>query len=471
MTDPSTQNETIMDKDRFFGTGREIWQASAPGRLDVMGGIADYSGSLVLEMPIHEATHVHFALRDDGIFRFHSAIATQHDWQPTIEIALPPLLDSNGKPDYNAAQTVLQQQKNARWAGYVLGCALVLMREKQAVLKGGDFFVESKVPPGKGVSASAALEVATMTALTKALQMDMRNTELPELCQKAENLVVGAPCGLMDQLTCYLGKQNHLLPILCQPADLHPPQKLPPDVHFVGIDSGVKHEVSGKQYTKTRTAAFMGYSIIAELEGMSIEDLQQARETGDRSALPYRGYLANILTSDYELNYREHMPKHLPGRLFLQKLQTTIDAITEIDPDEIYAVRACAEHPIYENSDVSLFSRRLEALHEIREIEARRELLVLAGGLMYESHKRYSESGLGHPVTDQLVKQAKDTGPAAGIYGARITGGGCGGTVCLLCDGQKGVDSAVKLADEMARKYGHKPMVFHGSSDGALHRQ
>lgn len=459
-----------MDKSTFFGAQRQTWQASAPGRLDVMGGIADYSGSLVLEMPIRESTQVSFARRQDGMVRAHSAIAAQHGWQPTVEVALDALLDADGKPDYRTVRPMLAKQGGAAWAAYVLGCVLVLMREKALAFDGGDFWIESTVPPGKGVSASAALQVATMSALAKAFALALGEKELPMLCQRAENSVVGAPCGLMDQLTCYLGKQNHLLPILCQPADLHPSLQVPNDVHFVGIDSGVKHEVSGTQYAKTRTAAFMGYSIIAELEGASRQALQQARLSGDWSALPYHGYLANILTSDYELNYREHLPNRLPGHLFLQKFEATIDRITEIDPDEKYAVRACTEHPIFENSAVALFGRRLQALHEITEPEARRELLVLAGGLMYASHKRYSASGLGHNVTDLLVKAAKDAGPAAGIFGARVTGGGCGGTVCLLCEGQRGLDAAHHLAAEIARVQDFAPALFAGSSDGALYR-
>lgn len=461
-----------MDKTTFFGANKKIFTATAPGRLDVMGGIADYSGSLVLEMPIREATSVSIATRDDGLFRIHSAIAAMHNWLPTVEADMQDFLDSHGKPDYASVKSVLQSQGKAEWAAYVIGCVLVLIREKGADIRGGDFWIDSDVPPGKGVSASAALEVATMAALAEAYQVNLGKKELPILCQKAENLIVGAPCGLMDQLTCYLGKRDHLLPILCQPAKLRRPIAIPPSVHFVGIDSGVKHAVSGVHYTKVRTAAFMGYSIIAQKEGVSVSELRLARETGNRSKLPYRGYLANIRVDDFVKKYMRNLPEEMTGSEFLEKYGTTIDPVTFVDENETYPVIACTMHPIYERERVAKSIWSIKEFKQLRQVpELQPDMLEYMGLLMFQAHKSYSLCGLGHEATNEIVTLAKEAGKEKGILGARVTGGGCGGTVCLLCYGDQGLETAHEIAGNIANEQNREPVIFIGSSDGAFYRK
>src|SRR5437588_3773446 len=74
----------------------------------------------------------------------------------------------------------------------------------------------SAVPEGKGVSSSAALEVATMQALAAAYELNIAAEDLALLCQKVENLVVGAPCGVMDQMSVTCAEANRLLELLCQ---------------------------------------------------------------------------------------------------------------------------------------------------------------------------------------------------------------------------------------------------------------
>ena len=77
--------------------------------------------------------------------------------------------------------------------------------------------IRSAVPEGKGVSSSAALEVASMQAVAAAYELKILAPALARLCQKVENLVVGAPCGVMDQMTAACGETNRLLELLCQP--------------------------------------------------------------------------------------------------------------------------------------------------------------------------------------------------------------------------------------------------------------
>src|SRR5205823_6892483 len=131
-----------------------------------------------------------------------------------------------------------------RWAAYVAGAFLVLMREKGYVFQqGARVLVHSAVPEGKGVSSSAALEVATMQAVTAAYGIDLPPRELAFLCQRVENLIAGAPCGVMDQMTAACGEADRLLTLLCQPGELQGTIKLPDELAVWGIDSGIRHSV------------------------------------------------------------------------------------------------------------------------------------------------------------------------------------------------------------------------------------
>ena len=85
---------------------------------------------------------------------------------------------------------------------------------------------------------------------------------LARLAQMVENRVVGAPCGIMDQMTSALGVANSLLLILCQPHEVQGTQALPDGVRVFGINSNVKHSVGGTAYTRARVAAFMGRKIL-----------------------------------------------------------------------------------------------------------------------------------------------------------------------------------------------------------------
>jgi len=453
---------------RFFGPNRTVFNASAPGRLDVMGGIADYSGSLVLQYPIQEQTTVYLALRQDGWLRAHSASARRLEAQEEVQISLPSLKNKQGQIDYSFARKALAEILRNEWSAYVFGCPLVLIQEKGIEFNGADFWIESQVPIGKGVSSSAALETSTLTALAQALRLSLGPTELPILAQKVENRIVGAPCGLMDQLASYLGEKGKLLPILCRPDQIDPALDIPQNLYFIGVDSGVRHAVSGASYGDVRTAAFMGYTLIALHEGARKKDLRQAKESGDASALPYGGYLTHIPPSLFEIRYRPLLPPTIRGDEFQKRYGTTIDAVTRIQPEREYAVNACATHPIYEHHRVQFFALLLQTLNAPGlTASSRQTYYEMMGELMFQSHVSYSQCGLGNSVTDELVEAARAAGAKHGVYGAKITGGGCGGTVCFFCVGQKGVAAVKEIARRIAIKYGFDPVLFQGSSHGA----
>src|SRR5690606_27886598 len=92
--------------------------------------------------------------------------------------------------------------------------------------------------------------------------------DLAAACQWVENQVVKAPCGIMDQLTAVLGREDRLLRIRCQPAIVEGYLDVPEEFRFYGVDSGERHAVSGADYGTVRAAAFMGYRMLAEAAGM-----------------------------------------------------------------------------------------------------------------------------------------------------------------------------------------------------------
>ncbi len=428
-------------------------EAYAHGRLDVMGGIADYSGSLVLQMPIQQKTIVKLTLRADYLSSFISYTESGEELKAEVDTRN---FIVNGKIDYLFAKTKFNELKENSWIAYVLGCVLVLLKEKNIDFKGADFIINSSIPLGKGVSSSASIEIATMKALQAAFGISFSGTELPTLAQRVENLIVGAPCGLMDQLSCYFGKPRALLPIVCQPDLVEKEIVIPDNVHFIGIDSGVRHSVGGSSYTDVRCAAFMGYTILAQLEGASSREIKKAIESNTLSKLPFSGYLCNISVEEYEKRFKEQLPENISGSDFLRNYGISIDKITTISATKEYAVRTCTEHPIYENRRVENFKNLLLRYSEVDET-TRFSILKEMGELMKQSHKSYSICGLGSDRTDEITYLSNQF---ESIYGAKITGGGSGGTVCLLAYGENGKREVLKLHELLKEKYNSELRIF-----------
>ena len=441
----------------LFDPESEIVVSRAPGRLDVMGGIADYSGSLVLQLPIREATYV--ALQPD-LSRRLRIVSLSGDATPalTFEVSLSEF-ESSGMPvDYEPARRLFQDPAR-HWAAYVAGVFLVLMRERGTrFTEGARILISSRVPRGQGVSSSAALEVAVMQSVVAGFGIQIGEREMALLCQKVENLVAGAPCGVMDQMTAACGEANRLLALLCQPAELQEMTAIPDEIAFWGLDSGVRHAVTGADYASVRVGAFMGYRMIAEIAGLRVLETDP-REPVVVDDPIWSGYLANITPSEFELSYAPRLPERIGGADFLSRYKGTTDPVTRVALDRCYAVRVPTAHPIHEHHRVRLFAELLAGASGGRRLE-------LLGELMYQSHASYSACGLGSEGTDRLVQLVRAAGPSRGLYGAKITGGGSGGTVAVL--GRNDAGAAVEsVARQYARETGHHPYVFSGSSHGS----
>jgi L-arabinokinase len=245
-----------------------------------------------------------------------------------------------------------------------------------------------------GVASSAALEVATARALGAGA---IDPLQLALLCQEAENFVVGAPCGVMDQVAVAVGYPGALLPILCRPASPWPSVTLPPDLEIVGWPSGAAHDVSGAPYRRARAAAFMGKRMVEESEGRSCS-----------------------WVSELPASATSRLPEAISGAEFLERWGDTGDPITTVQSETMYPVRASVLFGIEEHA------RSAGALAALREGEPER-----LGPLLRASHAGYEAMGLGHPAATATVETALAT---PGVHGARASGGGCGGTVVVICE-------------------------------------
>jgi len=436
----------------FLATDRPVAIGRAPGRLDVMGGIADYSGSLVLEMPLACATFAMaqaqdaprldvLSLREGQPFRFGIDLA---------EIA-------GGAGTAEALAERFAGDASDRWAAYVVGTvSRCLTLNAVAPTHGLRVLITSDVPEGKGVSSSAALEVATMAAAAACYGLDLDAATLASACQWAENHIARAPCGIMDQMTSALGQHDRLLRLRCQPATVEGHIAVPEGYRFYGIDSGIRHAVSGSDYGTVRTAAFMGYRMIAELAGLT------ATSEGGRAHVRderWGGYLANIAPTEFARDFADRLPNRMRGAEFLARYGGITDAVTRVSPEVGYPVRQATSHPVYENDRVTRFGDLLSTGLE------HSDAAVSMGALMFRSHASYSACGLGSDGTDRLVDLVAEMEPTRGLFGAKITGGGSGGTVAVF-----GTEAARGAVHHIARQYEHetgvRAFVFDRSGPG-----
>ncbi len=444
----------------FFDRAKPIALARAPGRLDVMGGIADYSGSLVLEWPLSAAAWVAAQADDRPFVAIRTTEAAELSAEDSVTLPLHALAPARGPLDYESARAMLTADPRRAWAAYAGGAVVVLHHSRgRSSVDGSRCLLHSKVPIGRGVSSSAAIEVAAMQALAALAGIDLAGRDLALLAQRVENSIVGAPCGPMDQMTAACGVRDHFLALLCQPAELEPRVALPAELEVWGLDSGIRHAVTGGDYGGVRVGAFMGYRIIAEESGFASRLVAPGLVAVEDPR--FRGYLANVSPSLWEARFRDRVPAALDGRSFLDRYQGHTDRVTQVDPSKNYAPRACTEHPIYEHHRVQIFRALLEGG---AKSEASR---VLLGELMYQSHASYGACGLGSDGTDRLVDLVREAGAGAGLYGAKIMGGGSGGTVAVLARSGRRRELD-RIVAQYAIETGRPAALIGGSSDGAL---
>jgi len=440
----------------FFFPAKPAYVSRAPGRLDLMGGNVDYTGGLVFQATIREATWAAAQRRDDGRIVFWNPQMQHEGWLDRVEFELASLSSEE------SVRKLVNRDPRLRWTAYILGVFYLLRcKYPQQVQTGANVYLESEVPLNKGVSSSAAVEVAVMKAAAAAYGVPLSGVELAESCQWVENVIAESACGIMDQAASVLGDEGYVLPLLCQPCSTRPLVKLPEGLRCWGIDSGVRHAVTGVEYEAARAAAFVGYRMICDSEHLTLTLDSSGRIP--RFVEPrWNGYISNIPSSLFRSRYERDLPVLASGAEIKALGKTHVDPFTTIRADVNYRVQACTRYAVEENQRIELFVELARGASVGRSENAFR----LMGDLMFQSHWSYTECGLGCEATDLLVDLTREECGDGKLYGAKITGGGGGGTVAIL--GSAGAEESFRrVVQKYAEARKSEPHVFEGSSMGA----
>ncbi|MHA6670045.1 galactokinase [Homoserinimonas sp. A447] len=250
--------------DTFGHAPAGLW--SAPGRVNLIGEHTDYNDGFVLPFAINRRTVVALGARDDRMLRVASSYADE-----VAEIDL----------------SALEPNALGGWSAYPLGVAWALgeFGADLAGVPGLDLFIESDVPVGAGLSSSAAIESAVALALNDVWQLGLARETLARVGQRAENVAVGAPTGIMDQSASLLGRAGSAVFLDCRSLDAELVELGLEQAGLVVLimDTGVSHSHSTGGYASRRESCEKGARMleVASLRDVSVDDLPRARELLD----------------------------------------------------------------------------------------------------------------------------------------------------------------------------------------------
>ncbi|MBD2006837.1 MULTISPECIES: galactokinase [Cyanophyceae] len=214
-----------MDFQQIFGKTPET-QASAPGRVNLLGEHTDYNDGFVLPTAIPQRTTVNLGFSKDGQHHFYS-----QELDERVSIC-----DNEHTPP--------------GFASYILGCIRLLQQEGQAIPP-LNLHVSSSVPMGSGLSSSAALEVATLRGVRSLLNLDLDDVRIAEIAQQAEIQYAGVNCGIMDQMASSLADTDSMLFLDTRSLERQV-IPFPAGAEVLVIDSGVPRTLATSGYNQRR---------------------------------------------------------------------------------------------------------------------------------------------------------------------------------------------------------------------------
>src|SRR5579871_683455 len=149
----------------FFNSG-EIWVARVPARLDVMGGIADYSGANVCEAVLGRGVLVALQPRTDQTLRIRTLQLGRRSLPVETRIPMEYFASGDGLGDYAQVREFCQANPLAGWAAYAGGSIFTLLKEEGVKLQFGfSMMLLSAVPMNVGIGSSATVEIGTLACL------------------------------------------------------------------------------------------------------------------------------------------------------------------------------------------------------------------------------------------------------------------------------------------------------------------
>lgn len=257
-----------------------VW--AAPGRVNLIGEHTDYNEGFVLPLALPHTVVAAVARRTDGVLRLHSADIDA----PVVELRLAELTPRSG----------------GGWAAYPAGVVWALRAAGHAVT-GADVHLSSTVPTGAGLSSSAALEVVTALALNDLYGLGLERPELARLAQHAENVFVGMPCGVMDQMASACCTQGHALYLDCRDLSMRqvPFDLVSQGLRLLVVDTRVTHSLGDGAYATRRAGCEAG----ARALGVShLRDVPHAELTAALARLTddtVRRYVRHVVTDDHRV--------------------------------------------------------------------------------------------------------------------------------------------------------------------------
>ena len=285
------------------------------------------------------------------------------------------------------------------WLDYVEGVAQAL-ESRGVKLSGADLFIDSDVPAGAGLSSSAALEISVGLALARVSGREVDGVALALAGQQAEHTYVGTLCGIMDQFVAALARERHALLIDCRSLEAEPVPLDTTEAAFVVADTRVKHELSSSEYNVRRAECARGVELL-------------------QAHLPGITQLRDVSVEDFE-RHKDVLP----------------------DP-----IRRRCRHIVTENERTLAAARALGAGD-----------LASMGRLMYASHYSLRDDyEVSSRELDVLVGLARDL---PGVLGARMTGGGFGGSTVSLVRRESLEEFGRALAEGYERAAGRRPAIL-----------
>ena len=249
----------------LFGVEPEI-VASAPGRVNLIGEHVDFLDGFVLPFAISDVTTVAIARNTSGVIR--TASLQKDGVISAVDVAK------------------LALKSGEAWTRYPIGVLWSL-----EINCGLDILIDGQVPLGAGLSSSAALECAVATAINELFGLKLSLSQLARAAQRAENVYVGMPCGIMDQSVSLMATQGNAL--LLDTRDLSTEQ-IPFDIAPLGlellvIDTQVHHALVDGGYAERRASC---EKAVTDLGITSLRDISVAEFVARKSELDEKTYLS-----------------------------------------------------------------------------------------------------------------------------------------------------------------------------------
>ncbi|NIR42755.1 MAG: galactokinase [Gemmatimonadetes bacterium] len=359
------------------------WTCRAPGRVNLIGEHVDYNEGLVLPVAIDLEIGLAFRRRDDRRVRIHSL-----SFDETAEFDIDDL--APGSP--------VAPPPPPSWSVYPAAVAWA-MRRAHLPLLGIDATIAGDIPPGAGLSSSAAVEIAFAAAFRQVADLGLSDLELARHAHAAENDFVGVRCGMMDQIASACARRGRAALIDCRSLEVRH-IALPPALRMVIVDSGVDRELRDSEYNQRRLECEEAARRLAALDDgiASLRDVPAEAPTSLLDALP-----APL----------DRRARHVVG--------------------EIERVRLAAA--ALENNETERF-----------------------GELLFASHRSLRDDfEVSCEELDTLVELGRQ---AAGVIGSRLTGAGFGGCTVNVVSAALVSDFRRYVADGYERLYGRRPRTW-----------